>query len=131
MRMYVRQSVGGVVRSPKQLAKAAMKQAGVRELQKAGLDTEIRLSIEYMGQRHTLTGRPTVKLETGQIGFYAAGNGPNRVQFNGSEKVPLLSFSVGCNVGTGNMIEDWRNILQQHGLAVPTEEDLDAGESTD
>jgi hypothetical protein len=110
-----------------------MKQAGIRELQEAGLDTEIRLQVEYMGQRHTITGKPTVNLETGQIGFYAAGNGPNRVQFNGSEKVPLLSFSVGCNIGTGNMIEDWRNILQQYRLTVPSQEDtdLDAGESTD
>lgn len=122
------------VRTADQMAKAAMKALAVNDLQANGLGTDIKVRIEYMGVSHNLIATPTVKLETGEIGFYCGARGRSALPFEINGKDPF-SFGLGINVSTGFGIEGHEAILKKWGLTLVEQgktenEVLDEGETT-
>lgn len=126
------------VRTADQMAKAAMKALAISDLQANGLGTEVKVTVEYMGIRHSLLGTPTVKLETGEIGFYCGARGRSALPFETRDKdgkERSFSFGMGLNVSTGFGIENHEAILKKYNLelvpAGKSENDqLDEGETT-
>lgn len=129
--MRAMQGKTGVGKTALQLAKAAMRIQAVSELTGAKLPSTAKVTIEYNGVSHVLAATPTVNAENGQILFHFGAVGNSRLHFGETEATGALSFAVGGNVMTGLQIDNFAGYCEKYGLTpAKTEEDLDAGEST-
>jgi len=124
------------VRTPEQLAKAAMKHEAITDLESHGLADHAKVTVEYMGIRHTLNATVTVNVKNGQILLHYGAVGANRLPFNPTvgDKTHNLSFGAGGNFFTGLEIDGWQEIRAKYNLAaIEADEDSDdslsAGES--
>ena len=128
--------VNSTVRTPEQMAKAALKLLATDQLTSNHLAQEATVTVRYMGIDHVLTALPTVNVKTGQLMFYCGAQGRNRLGFEPSavrgtdwEK---LSFGVGVNIQTGIVVDGIEAVQAQYGITPggDADEDLEAGETT-
>lgn len=119
------------VRTPKEMAKAAMKLRATDELHASGLDTTARITVDYMGISHVVDGKVTVNVDNGQIMFNFGANTPFELESEGNEIT--LNGRLQANLFTRQSIENWKEIREKYlGKAVVSVEDeeLDRDEVT-
>jgi hypothetical protein len=126
--------------TPKELAKAAMKERARVELNETGLADEAEVTVTYMGITHKIKATPTVNVENGQIMFHFGAVGQKRLFFQVKGKndaLISLQMGLGGNLMSGQAIDTWKDIRTQYGLkdvVAPKESDdvaLSAGETTE
>ena len=113
--MQATQNLKERVRTPKEMAKAAMKSRALDELSALGLDSTAKVTVEYMGISHTLEGKVTVNVDNGQIMFFFGGTTPFELESDG-QIIDMRKARFGANLFTKQSIENWKEIRERHHL---------------